>query len=86
MRASACVRLKFSSRRNLETVFEAVKPELHKQATSRSKTTLEKDTSSLTLKIEAQDTIALRAALNSYLRWINSVIEVLQIVNERSPK
>jgi tRNA threonylcarbamoyladenosine modification (KEOPS) complex Pcc1 subunit len=32
----------------------------------------------LILKIEAKDTVALRAALNAYLRWINSILNVFQ--------
>ncbi|HJW97931.1 MAG TPA: KEOPS complex subunit Pcc1 [Candidatus Bathyarchaeia archaeon] len=31
----------------------------------------------LILEIEAYDTTALRASLNSYLRWINSILDVL---------
>jgi tRNA threonylcarbamoyladenosine modification (KEOPS) complex Pcc1 subunit len=34
----------------------------------------------LILKIEAKDTVALRAALNAYLRWINSMLNVFQIL------
>jgi tRNA threonylcarbamoyladenosine modification (KEOPS) complex Pcc1 subunit len=30
--------------------------------------------------VEAKDTVALRAALNAYLRWIGSAIKVLQVV------
>jgi tRNA threonylcarbamoyladenosine modification (KEOPS) complex Pcc1 subunit len=32
------------------------------------------------LRVEANDTIALRSALNAYLRWIYSVMNVLAIV------
>ena len=37
----------------------------------------------LILKIEAKDTVALRAALNAYLRWINSIFNVLGIIETR---
>jgi tRNA threonylcarbamoyladenosine modification (KEOPS) complex Pcc1 subunit len=30
------------------------------------------------LTVEASDTVALRAALNAYLRWINSTVTVLE--------
>jgi len=46
--------------------------------TARSRASLVKEGKYLTLKIEAKDTIALRAALNAYLRWINSILNEFQ--------
>jgi len=34
------------------------------------------------LKVEARDTVALRAALNAYLRWINSMVNVLEVLEK----
>lgn len=82
VKARAIVCLPFASQRELNTIFEALKPELDKPTTRRSSALLEKDDSSLVLKIEASDTIALRAALNAYLRWIKSVVEVLNVVKQ----
>ncbi len=84
MKAKAKIRLKFPTQKQLETVFEALKPEVDKQATMRSKASLEKEHEFLTLKVEAKDTVALRAALNSYLRWINSVALVLEVLERGS--
>ena len=78
MKAKAVVRLKFPSEKCLEVVFGALKPEVEKPATMRSRTNMEKDGSFLVLRVEARDTVALRAALNAYLRWINSVTSVLE--------
>jgi tRNA threonylcarbamoyladenosine modification (KEOPS) complex Pcc1 subunit len=39
---------------------------------------------SLIIEVEAEDTVALRAALNVYLRWINSATKVLEKI-EHSP-
>jgi tRNA threonylcarbamoyladenosine modification (KEOPS) complex Pcc1 subunit len=61
----------------LETVFEALKPEV-KSHTLRSRAILKMGGKFLLLKIEARDAVALRAALNAYLRWINSIMEVLK--------
>jgi KEOPS complex subunit Pcc1 len=55
-------------------------PEVKKPTTMRSKTSLEKSGKFLILSVEARDTVALRAALNSYLRWVNSTISVLQVL------
>jgi tRNA threonylcarbamoyladenosine modification (KEOPS) complex Pcc1 subunit len=82
MKARAVVRLKFSSEKRLEIVFEALEPEVDKPVTMRSRAKLEKDGTFLVLKVEARDAVALRAALNAYLRWINSMINVLEVLEK----
>ena len=82
MKATAIVRLKFSSEKRLEIVFKALKPDVDKPATMRSRAKLEKDGNFLVLKVEARDTVALRAALNAYLRLINSALNVLEILEK----
>ena len=82
MKATAIVRQKFPSEKRLEIVFKALKPEVDKPATMRSRAKLEKDDSFLVLKVEARDTVALRAALNAYLRWINSMMNVLEVLEK----
>jgi KEOPS complex subunit Pcc1 len=66
----------------LEIVFEALEPEVDKPVTMRSRAKLEKDDSFLVLKVEARDAVALRAALNAYLRWINSTLNVLEVLEK----
>ena len=80
MKAKASVRLKFSTEKNLKTVFKALEPEVGKVSTSRSRASLEMEDYFLILKVEAEDTVALRAALNAYLRWINSAMNVLDVL------
>jgi len=77
-RASATCRIYLPDRNRLAIVFEALKPEVKKPATVRSRALLERNGSFLVLKVEAKDTVALRAALNAYLRWINSILGVLE--------
>ncbi|MDH5787737.1 MAG: KEOPS complex subunit Pcc1 [Candidatus Bathyarchaeota archaeon] len=81
---SAKCKILFPDRRYLEIVSRALKPEVDKLTTMRSKTSLEKKGNSLVLKIEARDTVALRAALNSYLRWINSIMNALKVLESLS--
>jgi tRNA threonylcarbamoyladenosine modification (KEOPS) complex Pcc1 subunit len=81
VKAKALVRSKFPSKKHLDIVFRALQPEVKKPTTLRSKETLEREGVFLILKVEANDTVALRAALNAYLRWINSVINVLTVVD-----
>lgn len=80
MKANALVRLKFPSQKHLEIVLKALEPEVRTPPTIRSQVFLEKDNTFLILKIAARDTVALRAAVNAYLRWINSMISVLEVV------
>jgi KEOPS complex subunit Pcc1 len=84
VKAKATVRLKFSSEKRLEMVTRALLPETEKPVTSRSKVSLEKDDAFLVLRVEASDTVALRAALNAYLRWINSAAKVLETLENIS--
>ncbi|MDP3396485.1 MAG: KEOPS complex subunit Pcc1 [Methanoregula sp.] len=62
-------------------IHKALLPELSDEVNPRSKTScwLE-DKNTLLLKIEAEDTAALRAALNMALRLVNVADEMQQIV------
>ncbi len=84
MKRSVIVRLHFSSERQLDITFRALQPEAQNPPTKRIKSTLEKEDKFLILKIEARDTIALRAALNAYLRWIKSVKDVFELLQTNS--
>ncbi len=80
MKANAVLRLKFPSHRHLEIIFKALLPEVREPPTMRSRAFLEKENKFLILKIEARDTTALRATVNAYLRWINSITNVLEVL------
>lgn len=83
MKVKAVVRLKLPSEKHLEIVFRALEPEVKKPATMRSRASLEKNGAFLVLKVEARDTVALRAALNAYLRWTNSMMNVLEVLRKQ---
>jgi tRNA threonylcarbamoyladenosine modification (KEOPS) complex Pcc1 subunit len=80
--AKASVRLKFASQKPLSTLLEALTPETNAQATRRASVKLEEEGLFLVLTVEADDTVALRATLNAYLRWINSTINVMHMVED----
>jgi KEOPS complex subunit Pcc1 len=82
MKANAVLRLKFPSQRRLEIIFKALEPEVRKTPSMRSRAFLEKEDTFLILKIEANDTVALRAAVNAYLRWIESMRNVLGVLEK----
>ncbi|MFP3984556.1 MAG: KEOPS complex subunit Pcc1 [Candidatus Bathyarchaeia archaeon] len=70
MKRTAVVHLELSSKKLLEILLKALLPETRKPTTSRSKVSIEGEDRNLTIRVEADDTSALRAALNSYLRWV----------------
>jgi tRNA threonylcarbamoyladenosine modification (KEOPS) complex Pcc1 subunit len=84
MKAKASVRLRFSSEKQLTALLDALAPEANKPATTRAKAVLEREGNFLVLKVEAKDTVALRAALNAYLRWVGSMVDVLEVVQHIS--
>lgn len=84
MKAKASVRLRFSSEKQLATLLNALAPEANAPVSRRTRAVLEKEGKFLVLKVEADDTVALRAALNAYLRWIGSTVKVLEVVEQAS--
>jgi tRNA threonylcarbamoyladenosine modification (KEOPS) complex Pcc1 subunit len=78
MKADSVVRLSFPSESHMEIIFKALEPETRMSPKMRSRVTLKKKNAFLILKFEARDTIALRAAVNAYLRWISSLVNVLE--------
>ncbi len=76
-KTNAIVRLKFSSEKQVNAVLNALKPEADAPLTRRSKVNLKRQDLFVILNFEAEDVVALRAALNSYLRWIDSTVNVL---------
>lgn len=80
MTANAAIRLRCSSEKQLTTLLNALSPEAEKPVGTRTNAVLEREGSLLVLKVEAKDTVALRAALNAYLRWIGSAVNVLAVV------
>ena len=82
MKALSIIRLSFSSKKQLEVVQDAFKPETQTPSTRRSKVQMKGEGNSLTLDFRARDTSALRAAINSYLRQTGMVINVLKSIEE----
>ena len=84
MKAKATVRLRLSSEKQLKSLYRALAPETNRPVSVRIKAVLEREGDFAVLKVEAKDTIALRAALNAYLRWIGSTVKVLESVEQAS--
>lgn len=81
-KATANVRLKFATQKQVSTILEALTPEANAPVTRRANVKLEKDGLFLTVTVEADDTVALRATLNAYLRWISSAVNIIDTIEQ----
>lgn len=69
----------FDSEKEARIVAESLTPEIkHRIPKTNVEVSISKKTFSL--KIEAKDVSSLRAACNSYLRWINTALNVKKTV------
>lgn len=84
MRAKATVRLRLSSQKQLDTILDALAPEANRPVNVRAKASLKREGDFVILTVETKDTVALRAALNAYLRWIGSTVKVLEVIEHAS--
>ena len=80
MRVHAVIRLNFPSERHSKIVFCALEPETKTTITPRSRVQIQREKNSLRLSFEAKDTSALRAAINSYLRFVHLTKTVVDII------
>jgi len=78
--AKAVVHLKFKSERQLQSSLEALNPELNAPVTRRANVSMQKQGATLVLSFEAEDTVALRATVNAFLRWIASALNVMELI------
>jgi KEOPS complex subunit Pcc1 len=78
MKTKATVNLILPSKQQAQIIIDALKPEISHPPSRRSKAIMRIEDRVLILEIETEDTTALRASLNSYLRWIKSVCDVLK--------
>jgi tRNA threonylcarbamoyladenosine modification (KEOPS) complex Pcc1 subunit len=78
--AKASMRLKFQSQRQLASLIDALTPEAKAPVTRRANVRLKQNGVFLELSVDADDTIALRSTMNAYLRWINSTLNVLELI------
>ena len=81
-KVKATIRLGFPSEKQLKSVCSALLPEVSRLGGSKARAELEKDGVFLVLKVEAESTVALRSALNAYLRWISSVRNVMKVLEQ----
>ena len=75
----ACFIFKLDSTEEAKVIASSLDPEIkNKIPKTKVKVSLEKKT--FYLEIKAKDISSLRAACNSYLRWINTALNVKRII------
>jgi len=69
----------FPSPNDASVIAQSLSPEI-KHKIPKSNVTFSLDAKNLTMTIESEDISSLRAACNSYLRWIQTALSVKQLV------
>jgi tRNA threonylcarbamoyladenosine modification (KEOPS) complex Pcc1 subunit len=69
----------FSSAKDASVIAQSLSPEI-KHKIPKSKIIFSVEGKQLTMSIEAEDISSLRAACNSYLRWIQTALSIKQLV------
>ncbi len=59
---------------------ECLSPEVERPTSERSSVVVSVVGGGVVLSVEASDVVALRAALNSYLRWVGAILDVVEAV------
>jgi len=80
MKAQALIRLNFPSEKDVEIALQALQPETKTAPAARSRVQVRGEGRNLILSFEAKDTSALRAAINSYLRWVHLTKDVVGLL------
>jgi tRNA threonylcarbamoyladenosine modification (KEOPS) complex Pcc1 subunit len=60
----------------VEIIISSLKPELESGISDRSNVVIEVSMKGLVVKVVADDMVALRAAVNSYLYWIQGIMDI----------
>lgn len=68
-KTAATVEFSFQDPREAEAVLQAIKPEEELPPSAKCKASIKRRKNVLCFQIEAEDTAALRAAVNSFIRW-----------------
>lgn len=71
----AYIEIEFDSEEDLEIIFKSVEPEARKKI-PRTAVGMRKAGNKMILEISSDDTSSLRAACNSFLRWIETARSV----------
>ncbi len=78
-RLSINLEIEFDNNEILEVIYSSIIVETSNNINDRAKASIHiKDNKTLSLNILANDTISARAAINSYLKWINLSLKIVE--------
>ncbi len=80
MKRRAIITIEFESEKQSDVLQQALRPEIKKPVTSRSRVSIRSEGKSIAIHIEARDTPALRATINSYLRWVGIANRTYEVI------
>lgn len=68
----------------VDIIIKALKPELESGISDRSKVLIKASEKGLIIEVSADDVTALRAAVNSYLYWVQGIMDIGSRVQSNS--
>ena len=80
------IKIELPSVKQVGIFLESLVPETKKVATSRAKVFIEGRGKNLLIRIEAKDTSAVRATINSYLRWVALLRDTYGVIAKLSAR
>lgn len=78
------IELSFEDRKMSNLVFDALLLESDYNPNERAQASLKNQEKNILLTINAQDTASARAAVNSFLKWINLSIELISLTEGKN--
>lgn len=79
--AEITIQISLPSSRLADTIYNSLLPETRQSPGYRSRTTVERSDRILRLSITADDIVALRAASNTFLRFVSVALKTLNVVS-----
>ena len=77
------VNLELENEKICTLLYETLVLESGYNPNDRAQVSMEKESNKLILKILAKDSISARAAINSFMKWINVSLQIISITDEK---
>ncbi len=77
------VNLELENEKICTLLYETLVLESGYNPNDRAQVSMEKESNKLILKILAKDSISARAAINSFMKWINVSLQIISISNKK---
>lgn len=80
LEALATVQINLKSSAMVRVLSQALRPETRVPLTSKSKVKIKVEDKNIVFQFETVDTSSLRASISSYLRWVQNIQDVYNVV------